>query len=225
MLLKWKILENPIREVEDFPPTVLELIPAHEEHTTILKLIDYLSDFESVSKALQGSGTERKSKYDVRVLFDAICAKFDEVNDNNIDKSLKHIRRSGAIVNNPYFENGIVKIQGNLESTMNAAERNAVKMFLKKPNAEQVVEEEGFADRAIRANAVRHRGHSAYRSTQHVLSIAVINERLFSGCRLVMSHLRSHMDPDMLELTIFLKVNKNYWLDARVIDDVLAREI
>ena len=147
--------------------------------------------------------------------------KFDAIDDNNIDKSLKQIRKNGAIVNNPHFENGIVKIQGGQESILSAAERNAVKMFLKKPNAAQINEEGGFADRAIRANAIRHRVCSAYRSTEHVISVAVINERLFSFCRLVMSHRRSHMDPDMLELTIFLKTNKDYWLDARVIDDVL----
>jgi hypothetical protein len=36
-----------------------------------------------------------------------------------------------------------------------------------------------------------------------------------------MSHLRAHMDPDSLAMLLFLKVNKNFWNDATIIDDVI----
>ena len=32
------------------------------------------------------------------------------------------------------------------------------------------------------------------------------------------------MNPDSLEQVLFLKVNKDYWLDAKIIDDVMVKE-
>jgi hypothetical protein len=58
------MLRDPINDVEGFPVTVTEKIPSDEEHERIVKLIDYLKVFESVSKALPCGGTDRKSLAD-----------------------------------------------------------------------------------------------------------------------------------------------------------------
>ena len=70
----------------------------------------------------------------------------------------------------------------------------------------------------------RKRVNSKYRSTKHVLSQVCLVERLFSAGRLVMPYLRANINPDCLELVLFLKVNKEYWLDAKIIDDIFANE-
>jgi hypothetical protein len=224
MLLKWQTLRDPINEVEGFPATVTEKIPSDEEHERIVTLIEYLKVFESVSKALQCGGTDRKSLADARALFDGLCAHFDTIDDPDIDTSLQHLRKGAGIVNNPHFENGIVKIQIGNEQSLTAAEKSAVKMFLI-PGVEATDIEESHADRFLRTAAhQRRRLNSKYRSTRHVPSQVNICERLFSGGRLVLNHLRSHMNPDSLELVLFLKINKDYWLDAKIIDDLIVKE-
>ena len=65
---------------------------------------------------------------------------------------------------------------------------------------------------------------SLYRSTLHVSSTSNICERLFSNAKLIMSHLRSHMDPDSLAMLLFLKANKRFWVDKSVIDDIITSE-
>jgi len=37
-----------------------------------------------------------------------------------------------------------------------------------------------------------------------------------------MNYLRKHMDPDTLQLLLFLRYNRDFWEAASVIDDVLA---
>ena len=37
-----------------------------------------------------------------------------------------------------------------------------------------------------------------------------------------MNHLRKNMDPDSLELLIFLKINSEYWRNAKIIDEIIA---
>ena len=107
-----------------------------------------------------------------------------------------------------------------LEHSLTPAEKHAVKKFKKPiigggvganigvahlgPNVE-------FADRALHESdsAKRQRtDRSLYRSTLHVSSTSNICERLFRNAMLIMSHLRSHMDPDSLAMLLFLKANK-----------------
>ncbi len=118
MLKKYLILKDHIKAVTKFPTSVTDLIPSDAEEEKILKLFEYLKYFESVSKSLQASGTERKSLADARALFNELCKHFDRINDPDIDTNLQHLRKNGAIVNNPNFENGIVKIQNGNEDSL-----------------------------------------------------------------------------------------------------------
>ena len=58
-------------------------------------------------------------------LFDGFVDEFD------LEYKLSHIRKDAAIINNKHFENGIAKIQDGLETALSAAEKVAVKIFLK----------------------------------------------------------------------------------------------
>jgi hypothetical protein len=63
---------------------------------------------------------------------------------------------------------------------------------------------------------------SKYRSTEHVSSTSNVCERLFSVAKLVMSDLRKQMDPDTLNMILFLKANKQLWADKTIIDEIIA---
>ena len=126
-----------------------------------------------------------------------------------------------------------MKIQGGDEDRLSRQEKEAVKMFKKVAAqqtggggaASQPIEALGFADRRLESSQAAKRARteqSSYRSTSHVSSTSLIVERLFSNCKPIMNHLRSNMDPDSLAMLLFLKVNRNFWKDASIIDDILA---
>jgi len=143
-----------------------------------------------------------------------------------------HLNKNHEIVNNPDFESGIIKIQSGQDATLTREEKSAVKIFLK-PVAPTIPEIQaqapdqngaGFADDLLRRahEAKRRRlATSKYQDVTHVSPTTVLNERLFSNCRVIMNHLRKSMDPDSLELLIFLKVNIEYWRDAKIIDQII----
>ena len=100
---------------------------------------------------------------------------FDAIDDPDIDSSLSHLRKNGAIVNSPNFENGIVKIQCGNEGSLSVP-------GIEHPPA--AGEEETYAQRFLRTGASasqRRRLNSKYRSTKHVSSQVNLCERLFSS--------------------------------------------
>ena len=62
---------------------------------------------------------------------------------------------------------------------------------------------------------------SAYRDTRHVHPTTNALERLFSRCKLNMTALRKKMDPDSLDMLMFLKANKELWPDAKAVQRLL----
>ena len=85
-------------------------------------------------------------------------------------------------------------------------------------------EDLGFADRLLASGSSRKRARtktSAYRATQHVHPTTNVVERLFSRCKLNMTALRKKMDPDSLDMLMFLKANRELWPDARTMQHLL----
>jgi hypothetical protein len=228
MLSKWEKLRGPIARVDNFPDSVLECIPTPEEKTTLSNLIRKLADFESVAKGLQGGGVNRVSRYEARKSFNDLLNTHERQNH-----LIPHLHKNGTIVNNPDFENGIVKIQAGVETDLNDYEKEAVKIFLK-PVTEAPVRVDpvtpiptSFFQRSVeRANSEKRQrlSDSSYRSTEHVSATSNIAERLFSAAKLNMSHLRSHMDPQTLNIILFLKFNKSLWTDKPIIDEIINDE-
>jgi len=189
-----------------------------------------LKDFESVAKGLQGGDSNRVSRYAARRAFDDLL----DVHDS-IERPLHHLRRDANIVNNKHFENAICKIQGHAEADLTNLEKAAVQMF-KLPIAPGAVaggaainpEPEGtlsFFEKSQKESQSMKRSRvekSKYRSTEHVSSTSNVCERLFSVAKLVMSDLRKHMEPDTLNMILFLKANKQLWADKTIIDEIIA---
>ena len=141
-----------------------------------------------------------------------------------------HIKPDSDVVHSPDFENGIVKIQGGVEDALTDAEKRAVKGFLIED--EQIEDEDaqsedlGFADQLLASSSSRKRARaramtSAYRDTRHVHPTTNALERLFSRCKLNMTALRKKMDPDSLDMLMFLKANKELWPDAKAVQRLL----
>ena len=228
MLIKWEKIREPIARVDNFPDSVVLCISTPEEKVIISNLTKKLADFESVAKGLQGGGVNRVSRYEARKSFNDLLTTHERGNCQN-----PHLHKNGAIVNNPDFENGIVKIQAGREADLSTYEKDAVKIFLK-PNQAPPVRAEAvtpvatsFFQRSVeRANSEKRQrlSDSSYRSTEHVSFTSNVAERLFTVAKLNMSHLRSHMDPQTLNIILFLKFNKSLWKDKSIIDEILNEE-
>ena len=179
----------------------------------------------------------------VRALFDGLIDKFAQRDQVSVSLTLSlilhmtlslsqpliqaigsHIKPDSDVVHSPDFENGIVKIQGGVEDALTDAEKRAVKGFLIED--EQIEDEDaqsedlGFADQPLASSSSRKRARaramtSAYRDTRHVHPTTNALERLFSRCKLNMTALRKKMDPDSLDMLMFVKTNKELWPNAK----------
>ena len=63
---------------------------------------------------------------------------------------------------------------------------------------------------------------SKYERSDHCGADNNICERLFSTAKLIFSSQRKRMDPDTLDMLLFLKANKFLWMDKCIIDDTIA---
>ena len=111
--------------IEEFPEDTVSKIPTHAENAQLNSLFDDLGHFESVSKALQGSGLNSRTLYEARELFDNLLEDF------GTKYPLSQLKANSVLVNNPNFENGIIKIQGGREDRLLRAEKEAVSLYLK----------------------------------------------------------------------------------------------
>ena len=224
MLLKWFRLREAVSQIATWPQSVVEKIPTATENQALQSLVSNLKKFESVSKTLQGAGPNRLDLLQVRTLFDKLVADFGG------QYPLTHIRRDATIINNLNFENGILKILDGREAAMTRVEEIACEIFLKdrdeRAEAELAEEEEdlGYAASILRTSqqAKRSRGSvSAYRDVRHVSPNTVIVERLFGKAKHIMTPLRRKMDPDSLNMLLFLKANRKLWSNAGIIQKIL----
>jgi hypothetical protein len=219
---KEKVLRPVYESVENWPQSVQNFLPTVDEKNLIDSLDEAFKMFESVSQALQSGGTERKTLAQSALLFEGLIRDFSRHPIEEFRSTLPQLASDAPIINNPDFENGIIKIQDGLESQLTPDEQHAVQRFLKPVVLEDADEIENltYAERIL--NQKRQRT-SAYRCTNHILPDSNICERTFSRARLYMNHLRAHMDPKSLEELLFLYFNQELWAnDASIIDKAIA---
>ena len=147
-------------------------------------------------------------------MFDKLLTDFGAV------YPLSQLKTNSSLVNNPAFENGIIKIQSGEESSLTRPEKEAVSMYLL-PNADADIgdddeanDEAGYAERILdEAHKDKRRkvDFSKYRSTIHVLPQSNLCERLFSLAKLIMTDRRQSMNPSTLNDVLFLKSNHHLW--------------
>lgn len=225
MLIKWKRLREFVMAIE-FPEDVVAKIPTYAENTLLNSLCEDLRCFESISKALQGSGLNTLTLYEARRLFDKLLVDF------GMKYPLSQLKTTSVLVNNPSFENGIIKIQSGCEDRLTRAEKEAVSLYLKnvvdavgdeEKESELPGQAQAYADSILSEaqQSKRQRTDTTkYRTTIHVLPQSNLCERLFSHAKIIMADRRKHMKPQTLNDVLLLKANRQLW-SASVIQDIL----
>ena len=79
----------------------------------------HISNFSSVTKELQGDHT---------ALFNVRALLYVSIEDNNV--SSDHLSSSGKIISHKDYENGLVKVQENIENEISETEEEATKELL-----------------------------------------------------------------------------------------------
>ena len=151
--------------------------------------------------------------------------------DFGANSPLSQLKRSSDLVNNPAFENGVIKIQSGEESSLTRHEKEAVSIYLL-PNAgadvgddDEADDSAGYAERILdeahrdKRRKVGISKLSKYRSTAHVLPTSNLCERLFSLAKLILTDLRQNMNPSTLNDILFLKSNRHLW-NANLIQEI-----
>lgn len=136
MLKKWIRLKEYILQVESFPESVIENIPTAVEQPRIAQLIASLSDFESVAKSFKFAVDKQQNQEDGRVLFDSLLEAYPA----KVDALRPYLAAGAPIVNNPNFENALVKIQGGKESELTKNAKFSVRIFKRRDASPTVPE-------------------------------------------------------------------------------------
>ncbi|KAG2771864.1 hypothetical protein Pcac1_g17290 [Phytophthora cactorum] len=128
---------------------------------------------------------------------------------------------SATIVEDPYFESAVVKFQrGRPLGCQEKVALSVLKVASGGPSADNP--DDSFAE------CVLKRARVSEQTDKYILVAAIpltsnIVERLFSMARAMIGLKRHSLQPTMVEVMLFLKVNISYW-DVNVVHDVLETE-
>ncbi|KAE9334672.1 hypothetical protein PF008_g13856 [Phytophthora fragariae] len=171
------------------------LLSEEEEAARANALHQILKELNEVTKALQDSTL---TLVGARRAFDLVASKYPRMADR--------LASDAPVVNNPDLERGIVKII--LGSRLNAREQAACASF-KSSDGDAATDQ---SSRSFLASAFKktHKSRApVYMPLEWVPPTSNECERFFSQAKLVYSDLRKSMDPDTLEVLMFLSFNKD----------------
>ncbi|RLN46030.1 hypothetical protein BBJ28_00015352, partial [Nothophytophthora sp. Chile5] len=190
--------------------TVEEYVPRGNAHRRIVTLVDKLEELDSVCVKLQA---EQRTLAEVRLLFNACVEKYPIMGE--------YLLPTAAIVHSPDFEDAVVKIQGDVP--LSATEHRSVAGFVLPPTAPHpaTATKDDFAATILRqAKKPRLSGRASVQYDMLVHSAPRTSntcERLFSGCKLVLTSLRSSTLPANFERMVFLRANRDMWNSATLL--------
>jgi hypothetical protein len=157
------------------------------------------------------------SMNEARALLDDLVERFSTM--------VSHLAPDAAIVLNPDFENGVVKVLDGELNQLTVDERRALAPFERAtvvataaPRAS--VEPSGVALDVLRAKRARvaDRVIMEYEDLRCILPTSNIVERVFSKAKLVYSPQRQRLSPETLEIIMFLGANRAFW-DVRTVEE------
>ncbi|KAG3156279.1 hypothetical protein PC128_g21905 [Phytophthora cactorum] len=187
-----------------------DLLPSPSSTKKLKALLVKMKMVESVSKRIQSSDV---AIWEVRALFDALLQQFRVF--------AKYLDSSATIVEDPYFESAVVKFQrGRPLGCQEKVALSVLKVASGGPSADNP--DDSFAE------CVLKRARVSEQTDKYILVAAIpptsnIVERLFSMARAMIGLKRHSLQPTMVEVMLFLKVNISYW-DVNVVHDVLETE-
>ena len=166
------------------------------ENRRLEALFESLKLFESVGKALQCDKTKLS---DVRAIFDAII-------DDHPGRA-QRLSSTANIVQCPWFDSAIVKIQRGNVSALSREEHSKLQGFVV-GGASECLEKDSqlsFVERALKCRKISHQAQTdKYVDTRYLLATSNICERLFSRVEYLLNERRKGLTPANLEAQIFL---------------------
>ncbi|ETI44701.1 hypothetical protein F443_10618 [Phytophthora nicotianae P1569] len=199
MVARYIRIRYAIRQIDG----VDELVPCAATHKKLVALHAELEKLDTVCMALQH---ERTTVADVRLLFDSVVADYPVMGE--------YLRPNAKIVHSPLFESALVKI-GNGD-TLSTAEARAIKCFQAASDCEDKGE---GAKRPPSRRRSRARSNVRYRALAKLVPpTSNTVERLFSSCKLITTPHRSCMLPANFVTIAFLRVNREMWNAASLIE-------
>ncbi|KAL4141248.1 hypothetical protein PRNP1_014370 [Phytophthora ramorum] len=197
MLARYVKIRDDIKMVA----AVEDLVPRPSSHRQIVQLVNKLEALDSVCVKRQ---SEERTFADVRLLFDAVMAKFPATSH--------HLSSSAQIVHSPVIERAVVKLLS--DRVLTAEEEGSVSRFVVTDStANEPQRQVDFATETLR-QAKRSCHSSGIKYSDILRMIPPTSnrcERLFSQCKLVLSPLRSSLLPANFEMLVFLRANRMLW--------------
>ncbi|KAG3117773.1 hypothetical protein PI125_g3467 [Phytophthora idaei] len=213
-----------------------EYLPSPAANRTLRKLLEDLKKIESVSKELQSKSV---SIADVRSYFDALIELWSEFATYlgklvrfYTERELKFILivlcadPRAAIVQNPHFEAGCVKVQRGESAKLTRSEKAALSRFA----VLEVVEQPLAADHETTGSFVKQVKKKRKTSTPTATYVLLQSpppthpptsntvERFFSVAKTTLGLQRQRLQPATLEMILFLCMNDALW-DANVVNE------
>ncbi|ETN21756.1 hypothetical protein PPTG_01863 [Phytophthora nicotianae INRA-310] len=179
-----------IRDAILIVSAVEELVPRGNGHRRIAAVTDKLVELDSVCVKLQA---EERSMAEVRLLFDACMVKYPEM----------------------------MKVQNDLP--LSSPEQQEIKAFVLPTNESSpaVRPRVDFASIVLRQAKKRRRSEHVVTKYDPILHevppTSNACERLFSGCKLVLTSLRASTLPANFEVMMYLRANMELWNSATLL--------
>ena len=188
------------------------MLLTHQNNKDIEELLVKLSEFESVTKALQ---EDTLSVSDTRALFDGVIDSFPETKDR--------LSKSANIVHDKVFEDAVTKIQDGKLSELTLEERLSVSnlQIEETQDSNEVSEcneeernslaERVLKKRRMEASEIDRNKKSKYMDLKFIIPTSNICERLFSAAGYGLNDRRQAILPANFEYQMFLDVNNDIW--------------
>ncbi|KAG2996060.1 hypothetical protein PC121_g19244 [Phytophthora cactorum] len=190
-----------IRDAIKMVAAVEDLLPRPSIHRQVVQLVNKLEALDSVCVKFQ---SEERTLADVRLLFDAVMAKYPATSHN--------LSASARIVHSPVFESAIVKLLS--DRALTAEEEKSVDRFaVTDSTSNEAPRRVNFTTETLRqAKRPQHSSGIKYIDILRMIPPTSNRcERLFSQCKLMLSPLRSSLLPANFEMLVSLRANRELW--------------
>lgn len=180
---------------------LVDLLPIVPDRAKVTSLLSDLEKFLSVSKKLQSV-----SMRDARFLFDKLLDEFKEEGS-----CVKHLSVGADVITDPDFENGIVKVQNGRENELSIVEKKLMTRFLRAPQVQAnppASKTLGFADAVLEEK--RAKVEPTYENLGWIPPHADEVKRYLSQVA------QMPLQPETLELVLYLRFNRKFWDEATV---------
>ncbi|RHY87092.1 hypothetical protein DYB37_010240 [Aphanomyces astaci] len=202
MLKRYNEIKSFLIDINDNNIDVLRLNVVEDREVTTL--LTKLEDLNAITLALQ---SEDCSLLDARQIFDTVIEDYPD--------AAARLDRSTAIVKNPAFEDGVVKVLLGSKASLTSVEAQAIKA-LRDSQARQGSEEGAavpalsLAERALKKKKVMG-APSVYKDCRFLRPTSNMCERFSSATKLAVGDRRCSITPKNFEEQLFLRANIHFW--------------